>query len=140
MHVDITLTHAPIPPDDALASPGNPSAGAQLEFLGVVRGDEAGQPIAALEYEAYPAMAVRQMRRILDELAVLHRCLAVTVVHRLGVIPVGEAAIRVRVAATHRDAALALLTAFMDRLKQDVPIWKVRAVPAAAASNPKRGG
>ncbi len=129
MHVEITLTHDRIGPAGAHPSASKESAGAQLEFLGVVRGNEDGQLIAALEYEAYPDMAVREMRHIVDELALLHRCLAVEVIHRLGIVPVGEAAIRVRVAAAHRAEALALLSAFMDRLKQDVPIWKVRAIP-----------
>jgi molybdopterin synthase catalytic subunit len=135
MHVEITLTHEPISAAAAPAPALNASAGAQVEFLGVVRGDENGRPIAALEYEAYPDMAVRQMRRIVDELASLHPCLAVTVIHRLGVIPVGEVAIRVQVAAAHRAEAFALLTLFMDRLKRDVPIWKVRAVPVGEFSN-----
>ena len=128
MHVEITLTHEPIGAAGALPRALNVSTGAQLEFLGIVRSNEDGRAISALEYEAYPDMAVREMRRIVDELAGVHPCLAVTVIHRLGIIPVGEAAIRVRVAASHRAEALALLTAFMDRLKQDVPIWKVRAI------------
>ena len=136
MVVAITLTHEPIGGADVLSRVLNASAGAQLEFLGVVRSDEDGRAISALEYEAYPDMAVREMRRIVDELASLHRCLAVTVIHRLGVIPVGEAAIRVQVSAAHRAEAFALLTAFMDRLKQDVPIWKVRAVAVDESSNP----
>jgi molybdopterin synthase catalytic subunit len=34
----------------------------------------------------------------------------------------------VRVTARHRAAAFAVLAGFMDRLKQDVPIWKIRAL------------
>lgn len=139
MHVEITLTHEAIGPAGALPCMLNASAGAQLQFLGIVRSVEDGRPIAALEYEAYPEMAVREMRRIVDELAGVHRCLAVSVIHRLGVIPVGDAAIGVQVAATHRAEAFALLTAFMDRLKQDVPIWKVHAVPTMESSNSEAG-
>ena len=58
-----------------------------------------------------------------------HPCLAAKVIHRLGVVPVGETAIYVGVAAKHRGEAFALLAEFMDRLKQDVPIWKRRALP-----------
>lgn len=135
MHVELTLTHEPIGPTDPIALASKASAGAQLEFLGIVRGDEDGRPISALEYEAYPGMAEREMRRIVDELAGPHPCLAIAVIHRLGVVPVGDAAIRVRVAAVHRAEAFALLSAFMDRLKQDVPIWKIRAVPVAGSSD-----
>jgi molybdopterin molybdotransferase len=43
-------------------------------------------------------------------------------------IPVGETAIYVGVASPHRAEAIALLAEFMDRLKQDVPIWKRRSI------------
>ena len=105
--------------------------GALVEFSGIVRGQENGQPIAALVYEAYPEMAGHQIRRLLVELAGRHPCLAARVIHRLGTVPVGEVAIYVGVTSRHRAEGIALLAAFMDRLKQDVPIWKRRAVPAA---------
>ena len=128
MEIEIQLT------DQTIAEPIPPplhsgAAGAWMEFRGVVRAEEDGQPIRALEYEAYPEMAVREMRRILETLAVQHPCLAVKVMHRTGLVPVGATAIYVGVAAAHRVEALALLGGFMDRLKQDVPIWKRRAVP-----------
>jgi molybdopterin molybdotransferase len=50
------------------------------------------------------------------------------VIHRIGVVPVGEAAIYVGIAGRHRAEAFALLGEFMDRLKKDVPIWKLRAI------------
>src|SRR5690242_9019131 len=123
MEIEIQLTDRPIAETIApLALSGK--AGAWMEFRGVVRGEENAQPIAALEYEAYPEMAVREIRRHLELLGEKHPCLAVKVVHRVGVIPVGDAAIYIGVASPHRGEAVALLAGFMDRLKQDVPIWK----------------
>lgn len=125
MEIEVQLTHEPIaeqrpPPDTTL--------GAWVEFRGVVRGDEDGQPIAALEYEAYSPMAEREVRRLLTDLSADKPCLAARVIHRLGVVPVGEAAIYVGIAGRHRAEAFALLAGFMDRLKQDVPIWKRRSI------------
>jgi len=130
MEIEIQITHEPIaeriPPPQ-----GWPSAktGAWLEFRGVVRSEENGQAISALEYEAYLGMAEREIRRILESLAAKHPCLAAKVIHRVGVIPAGETAVYVGVASPHRSEAIALLSNFMDRLKQDVPIWKRRGVP-----------
>ena len=56
-------------------------------------------------------------------------------IHRVGIIPVGETAIYVGVASPHRAEAIALLAEFMDRLKQDVPIWKRRALPPNPAGS-----
>lgn len=98
--------------------------GALAEFLGLVRGEENGAAIGGLIYEAYQPMAEREISRIVHQLNAAHPVTGVSVVHRLGRVPVGEAAIYIGVAAKHRAEAFALLTAFMDRLKQDVPIWK----------------
>ena len=128
MEIIVQLTDQPIvasmaPP----AELGN--VGAWTEFRGLVRGEEHGQPIRALEYEAYPAMAEREMRRLLGELSTKHPCLGARVIHRVGIVPVGEAAIYVGIASAHRAEGFALLAGLMDRLKEGVPIWKRRALP-----------
>jgi molybdopterin molybdotransferase len=129
MEIEIELTTSPIA--EKILSPADGAAGAWLEFRGVVRGEENSQPIAALEYEAYPEMAEREIRRLLESLAAKHPCLAARVIHRVGVIPAGETAIYVGVVGRHRSEAIALLAEFMDRLKQNVPIWKRRAIVTA---------
>ncbi len=129
MEIEIQLTNAPI--SAQLPAPTTRvGAGAWVDFCGVVRGEENGAVIAALEYEAYSPMAETEMRRIIAELAGDHPCLFVRVIHRVGIVPVGEAAIHIGVAARHRAEAFRLLTEFMNRLKQDVPIWKRRALTA----------
>lgn len=124
MTISVSITRQAIPTADA-AQPGGPGAGAVVEFRGVVRGEEGGRPIEALDYEAYDAMAVAEMERILHTLGAAHPCLSAEVIHRVGRIPVGEAAIFVRITSRHRAEAFALLAEFMDRLKADVPVWKV---------------
>lgn len=128
MRIEVQLTNEPIVPP-RLAEVGAPGvAGARVEFSGVVRGEEDDKPITALEYEAYPGMAVSVMRGLLTQLGQRHPCTTAWVIHRVGVVPVGEAAIWIGVTARHRREAFALLAEFMDQLKQDVPIWKRRAV------------
>ena len=136
MEIEIQLTPSPIA--GKIPPPASGAAGAWLEFRGVVRGEENGQSIAALEYEAYPEMAEREIRRLLESLAAKYPCLAARVIHRVGIIPVGETAIYAGVAGRHRAEAIALLAEFMDRLKQDVPIWKRRAVPTNSVGDDVR--
>lgn len=107
----------------------SPESGGVVRFTGVVRGQENGQPIAGLEYEAYQPMAEEVMRRILEELNAMHPVHSATVLHRVGFVPVGEAAIILEISAAHRGEAFKLSEALMDRLKQEVPIWKVKSVP-----------
>lgn len=123
--MELSVLIGPDPIAAALPPPASgPGVGALAEFRGLVRGEESGSPIAGLVYEAYQPMAEREIARIVHELASARPVLAVSVVHRIGRVPVGEAAIHIAVAAKHRAEAFALLSAFMDRLKQDVPIWK----------------
>ena len=128
MKIEIQITSQPVDAQKKLSEEFSGSAGAFAEFSGIVRASENGQKIAALEYETYSPMAENEMRRILETLAEKFPCLAARVRHRLGIIPVGETAIYICVTAQHRAEAFALLAGFMDRLKQDVPIWKRRSL------------
>src|SRR5512135_481331 len=64
--------------------------GAVVDFLGVVRGDEAGTNISAIEYEAFAKMAEHQFQLIFDELEKRWPIESVRLVHRLGVVRVNE--------------------------------------------------
>lgn len=122
MKIEVEITTEPLPASGGILADG--SCGAVVEFAGIVRSEENGRQIEALEYEAYEAMARAEIVRILRALEVEFPCQAVRVIHRRGRVPVGEAAILVRIEAKHRVEAFGLLAAFMDRLKQEVPIWK----------------
>ncbi len=122
METHIAFTHAPIvvPP---LALPSR-EIGACVEFSGIVRETENDRALAGLHYEAYEPMARTQLARIFAALHAAHPCAAVTFIHRLGWVPVGEASLFVRVLAAHRGEALRFLADAIDRMKADVPIWK----------------
>jgi molybdopterin molybdotransferase len=136
MEIEVQLTGSPIA--EKISPPPSAAHGAWLEFRGAVRDAENGEKISALEYEAYPEMAVREIRRLLETLAARHPCLAARVIHRVGIVPAGEAAIYVGIAARHRAEAIALLGEFMNGLKQGVPIWKRRALPPNFAGDDVR--
>jgi molybdopterin synthase catalytic subunit len=138
MNIHIQLVHAAIEKMESALLRGSGQCGALVEFNGIVRGEENGQTIAALEYDAYEPMAEKTIREILHSLGLQHPCLAVVVIHRIGIVPVGESAIYVAAVGRHRGEAFALVSQFMDRLKQDVPIWKRRALPSDADSSPNQ--
>ncbi len=104
--------------------PADGKAGAIVDFYGVVRGQEKEAPIEALEYEAYLAMAEKQLAEIAERLAEKFGAMEVEVEHRIGAVPAGEPSLHVRVRAAHRSEAFGLAEAIIDELKRDVPIWK----------------
>jgi molybdopterin synthase catalytic subunit len=122
MKIHIEITREVLRARGAASAAGG--VGALVEFAGVVRGEEDGIAIAALDYEAYEKMARCEMERVARDLAGQFPCEAIEVIHRMGRVPVGEASIVVRIEAKHRAEAFGMLVAFMDRLKHDVPIWK----------------
>lgn len=123
MNTQIQFTRTKIvPPPSAHASS---EIGACLEFSGIVRELENGKKIPGLFYEAYEPMARAQLENIFQELSVRHPCDEILFIHRLDFVPVGEASLFIRVQSRHRQAALALMAELIDRLKADVPIWKV---------------
>jgi molybdopterin synthase catalytic subunit len=126
MQLTILFTDLPIRMGNVFPCDG---AGALVEFHGIVRGVEHGATIGGLLYEIYQPMAERMIRRIVEELDVKYPCQAFHVVHRHGLVPVGEAAIYVRIEASHRLEAIKMLEFFMNRLKVEVPIWKSGTVP-----------
>lgn len=98
--------------------------GAIARFDGIVRGEEDGTPIDGLHYEAYSPMAEMLIEEILKDLSRVHPFAFVRIHHRIGFVPAGEAAIMMDVHSRHRAEGFFVLQKFMDRLKQDVPIWK----------------
>jgi len=122
MHVEIHFTpDAIVTPPEQLPSR---EIGASVDFRGIVREMEKGEALSGLFYEAYEPMARRVLERHFVELAALHHSAAVHFIHRTGWVPVGEASLFLRVQSAHRGQALAFLSEAIDRLKQDVPIWK----------------
>jgi cyclic pyranopterin phosphate synthase len=106
--------------------------GAVVVFEGVVRAHSEGQPVLRLDYEAYPAMAERELARIAAQVAERHRLGGLTLVHRLGTVAVGEVSLAVVAAAPHRREAMEACTEAVEILKHDLPVWKREHHPGGA--------
>jgi len=98
--------------------------GAAVYFAGVVRGNEEGVAIEAIDYEAFKPMAERQFQLLFDEVEKRWPVESVRLVHRLGVVRVNEPSLWVEVVAPHRGEAFAACQWLIDEMKRVVPIWK----------------
>ena len=98
--------------------------GAVIVFRGVARRYSRGRDVVHLEYEAYPEMAEKVMAEIGDEMKTRWPITEVAIVHRTGVLKIGQASVAIAVSAPHRGEAFAACQYAIDRLKQIVPIWK----------------
>ncbi len=93
-------------------------------FVGTVRGEAAGRPIAALTLEHYPAMTEPALARIAAEAASRWDLLGCTLIHRVGRLCPGENIVLVLAASSHRQAALDATAFLIDWLKTKAPFWK----------------
>ena len=98
--------------------------GAVVVFHGVVRGEEAGESITALDYEANEEMARHQFGLIFAAIDKLWPVESVRLIHRVGIVSVNESSLWVEVIAPHRAEAFAACQFLIDEMKGKVPIWK----------------
>jgi molybdopterin synthase catalytic subunit len=77
-----------------------------------------------LVYEAYKPMALKEMRKLVEQAKADFEISAVGIVHRLGRLEIGETSVVISVAAPHRRAAFAACEWLIKELKRTVPIWK----------------
>src|SRR6478752_10401044 len=103
---------------------GRSDVGALVMFIGVCRGTENGEPIAALTLEHYPGMAETEIERHVAEATGRWPLLGVTVIHRYGRIVPGENIVLVATASSHREDAFAAAEFLIDYLKTRAPFWK----------------
>jgi len=103
---------------------GDLSAGAIVDFWGVVRSLEEGREITGIEYEAHRSMAEHQMRSIAERAVEKFQVRKICIRHRVGFVPAAEASVVVQVSSSHRGAAFDASRWIMDELKRVVPIWK----------------
>ena len=98
--------------------------GAVVNFLGVVRDSEDGQPIAAIDYEAFTEMARHQFDLIFDQVEKRWPVASIRLVHRVGRVEAGEPSLWVEMIASHRNEAFAACQFAITEMKRMVPIWK----------------
>jgi molybdopterin synthase catalytic subunit len=113
----------PLAVDEVLRAVEAPGRGGVVTFTGTVRDETHGRRVLRLHYEAYVPMAEKVLAGIGAELERQHGA-TVAIVHRVGTLEPGEAAVVIACAAPHRAAAFRACEQAIDRLKQDAPIWK----------------
>jgi molybdopterin synthase catalytic subunit len=119
------LTAAPIDVAALEAAVAEFGHGALVTFVGRAR-DRAddGRTVLELEYEAYPEMAESVLAAIVVEAEERWQESRVAVVHRIGPVPIGEAAVAIVTATMHRSDAYDANRFVIEAIKERLPIWK----------------
>ncbi len=128
----ISLRSTRLSVDETVEAVSHPGAGAVVTFLGAVRDHSEGKAVVRLDYEAYPAMAEAEMRRIVAAIEEEIPGVRLAVLHRTGSLQVGDLAVVCAASAPHRGEAFLACRRLIDRIKARVPIWKCEHGPEGA--------
>lgn len=128
--VHAVLSAEPISVDQAIAAVESDTAGAVVSFSGVVRNHDGGKPVDRLSYSAHPT-AHQVMADVVAGLVAEHAAagtdskpVRIWAAHRTGMLEIGDPALVCAVSAAHRGQAFAVCSELVDRIKEQVPIWK----------------
>jgi molybdopterin synthase catalytic subunit len=124
MNILVGLPAGPIDEAAIRAHLSCDEAGGEVLFTGTVRNRNQGRDVIQLEFEAFHEMALKQMEAIAAEILAMGEVSRVALVHRVGVVEMNGVCVVVGVSSPHRAEAFAGCRHGIDRLKQDVAIWK----------------
>ena len=126
MHSRTGIVDGPLPPF-LLTPVGLCSVehGAMTSFIGVVRNHHHDRGVTHLIYDCYRTMAEKMLADLVAETTSrFDSKLIATVYHAIGRLDPGEASVAIHVASAHRVAAFDACRHMIERIKEDLPVWK----------------
>ena len=122
----IELTAEPLDAGSVVAFVTAVEAGGIAVFLGTTRLENSptGQPLAALDYDAYDDMARKQMQELSSRARAKWPIERLAILHRTGRVNVGDPSVIIGVSTGHRGEAFDACRWIIDTLKAEVAIWK----------------
>jgi molybdopterin synthase catalytic subunit len=129
----VRISADPLDVDEALSFVGDPGAGGTCVFVGTVRDSSPAGEVTGLHYEAWEELAGARLREVASELIERWPLRRVAILHRTGDLAIGESSVVVACSAPHRAEAFDACRHGIERLKQDVPIWKKEALVSGEA-------
>jgi len=108
--------------------------GAEVSFLGIVRGIEKGRSIEGIDYSSYGGMELKILGKIAETAIDRFESHEAVILHRLGFVKAGDASILISVSSKHSGTAFEVCRYLLDQIKATAPIWK-HPVFSTAQSN-----
>jgi len=125
----VGITADTLPTVAAASFVGRPDCGASVVFTGAVRDHSEGRPgVRSLDYEAYDEQVTPRLAAIAAEARARWPAIGrLVLLHRTGLLGVGEPSVVVAASAPHRGEAFEAARFCIDTLKATAPIWKREA-------------
>jgi molybdopterin synthase catalytic subunit len=123
----LEILPSPLPTADAIRFVSVPEAGGVALFLGTTRAEnhpQSSHPLLALDYEAYPELANRQLADLAQRARQKWPILRLAILHRTGRVAPAEPSVVIAVSTPHRAESFEACRYLIDQLKAEVAIWK----------------
>ncbi|MEX2603841.1 MAG: molybdenum cofactor biosynthesis protein MoaE, partial [Gracilimonas sp.] len=102
----------------------DPACGAVNIFTGITRNHHEGKSVTGLYYDCYEEMALKEGKKLLDIITEKYALSKAVLFHKTGNAPVGEISLITALSAPHRKPVLEATEELINRLKEELPIWK----------------
>jgi molybdopterin synthase catalytic subunit len=129
----VRLSEAPLDPPEALAFVADPGAGGAVLFSGSVRDHSDAGEVTGLVYEAWPERVTACLEEVGHELFDRWPVRKVALMHRTGLLRIGEVSVVVCCSAPHRADAFEAARHGIERIKKEAPIWKKETLVSGGA-------
>lgn len=116
----IEITEQDFSLDEMIKKARRTDAGAVVTFLGTVRDDG----IEMMELESFREAALQELESIRGEAVGRFGLKSADIVHRVGLLSVGDNIVAIVCSAAHRDEAFLGCRYIIEELKKRAPIWK----------------
>jgi len=125
-HDWIELPHYALRIDPAIEFVTDPAAGGIATFTGITRAEDSatGHALAALDYQAYDEMALKQLHELANNARQRWPVLRLAILHRIGRVHISEPSVIIAVSCPHRAPSFDACRWLIDSIKKDVAIWK----------------
>ena len=120
----VQITEVPIEAEAVIQLVRTADSGAVNVFIGTVRNSTNNKEVVALEFEAYEAMAIKEINKIIEQIKDRWPINGIAIHHRVGVLAIGDIPVVIAVSTPHRQQGFEACQYAIDTLKQTVPIWK----------------
>ncbi len=108
----------------ALVKKASKGIGALVSFVGTARDFSKGREISGLAFEHYPGMAEKKLHDIRSRAIANFDIIEMAIIHRTGIIGIGEDIVLIVAASAHRNDAFMACEWAITELKRTTPIWK----------------
>ena len=116
----IAVTRDPIDITTCIMQAREDRSGGLVSFIGTVRDDG----IDVMEVEAYEELALEDLGKIRREAKERYHLHTVVIIHRVGKLAIGDIILLIVASAGHREEAFSGCRFIIERIKEQVPIWK----------------